>query len=561
MFILKENGLEFEFDSQIGVKNEDGFYESEINGAVPVPILLNTDRIILPIDEGVVLNADGDYENGEIGYDFNNLSYIFCSREGTLSMIVIERDKKYLMITLESGLYSRYSLKKENGLYTLSIYNQKPCKVFYKVFENIVTLCREYKLVKKIDAVTLKQKAAENPLVNNLFGGAIFWIWNDNYDEIMYSDYECNENPQTGEKLLEIAGELKSEGVDKALFSIFFEGDSKYVEDLYKKYGYISTQYDNYSDVLNPELLSVIPNNRVKNCDYTARRMKDYPDGISVDKNGNFLGAWQLKGFDGKMHSQNHLCPLVGMERMRDEVAETVKKYPYYKGRFIDCYGGKAAETCFSPKHPINSFEECLKIKKTAFNNLKKMGLIAGTEDGFEDLADELIYTEGLHSPVVFRNENAGRRHKNMYNETEERHIDKHMLDPKCRIPLWEMVYHENLLAFPYWGDSTDDSVKQIKKKVLFACLFGCQPLYSFSLSNYKTLKPFIISSYKRIAEVSKYTITEPITDYKILSEDYTLQQTVFGGRYSVTVNFSEKEQTAGGKIIPPEDLVFEILK
>ena len=148
-----------------------------------------------------------------------------------------------------------------------------------------------------------------------------------------------------------------------------------------------------------------------------------------------------------------------------------------------------------------------------------------------------------------------------MYNETEEKHIDKHMLDPKCRIPLWEMVYHENLLAFPYWGDSTDSSVKQIKKKVLFACLFGCQPLYSFSLSNYKKLKPFIISSYKRIAEVSKYTITEPITDYKILSEDYSLQQTVFGGRYSVTVNFSEKEQSADGKIIPPEDLFFEILK
>ncbi len=561
MFILKENGLEFAFDSPIGVKNEGGFYESEIDGAVPVPKLFSTDRIILPIDEGIVLNADGEYENGEIGYDFNNLSYKFCSREGTLSMIVIERGKKYLMIALESGLYSRYSLKKENGLYTLSMYNEKPCKVFYKVFENIVTLCREYKLVKKINAVTLKQKAAENPIVDNLFGGAIFWIWNDNYDEIMYSDYECDENPQTGEKLLQIAGELKSEGIDKALFSIFFEGDSKYVEGLYKQYGYISTQYDNYNDVLNPELLSVIPNNRVKNCDYTARRMKDYPDGLSVDKNGNHWGAWQLKGFDGKMYSQNHLCPLVAMERMRDEVSEIIKKYPYYKGRFIDVYGGSAAEKCFSPKHPINSFEECLTIKKTAFNNLKEMGLIAGTEDGFEDLADELIYTEGLHSPVCFRNSNAGRRHKNMYNETEEKHIDKHMLDPKCRIPLWEMVYHENLLAFPYWGDSTDGSVKQIKKKVLFACLFGCQPLYSFSLSNYKRLKPFIISSYKRIAEVSKYTITEPITDYKILSEDYSLQQTVFGGRYSVTVNFSEKERIADGKIIPPEDLFFEILK
>lgn len=560
MYILAEKGLEFEFDLPIGTKNKKDFYETEISGKVPIPQILSTDRIILPIDEGVVLNSDGEYENGEIGYDFNNLSYTFCSREGTLSMVVIERDKKYLMIALENGLHSKYSLKKKNGLYTLSVYNEKTCKVFYKVFENLVTLCNEYKNIKNINAVTLKQKVEENPFINNLFGGAIFWIWNDNYDEVMYSDYECTENPQTGDKLLEIAGELKKEGIDKALFSIFFETDSKYTERLYKEYGYISTQYDNYNDVLNPELLTVIPNNRVKNCDYTARRMKDYPDGLLTDKNGNYGEAWQLKGFDGKMYSQKHLCPLVGMKRMGDEVAEILKKYPYYKGRFVDVYGGTVAEKCFNPNHPINSYEECLRIKKDAFNSLKKMGLIAGTEDGFEDLVDELVYTEGLHSPVCFRNENAGRRHKNMYSEKEEQHINKHMLNPKCRVPLWEMVYHENLLAFPYWGDSTDDSIAQIKKKVLFACLFGCQPLYSFSVSNWKMLKPFIIQSYKRISEISKYTVTEPITDYKILSDDFMIQRSVFGERYSVTVNFSEKDRVIDGKTILSEDLLFEII-
>lgn len=62
--------------------------------------------------------------------------------------------------------------------------------------------------------------------------------------------------------------------------------------------------------------------------------------------------------------TEPHLCPLIVMERMRDEVSEIVEKYPYYKGRFIDVYGGSAAEKCFTPKHPINSFEECLKIKK-----------------------------------------------------------------------------------------------------------------------------------------------------------------------------------------------------
>lgn len=41
MFLLKENGLEFAFDFNIGVKNKDGFYESEINGASPLSLNRN----------------------------------------------------------------------------------------------------------------------------------------------------------------------------------------------------------------------------------------------------------------------------------------------------------------------------------------------------------------------------------------------------------------------------------------------------------------------------------------------------------------------------------------
>ena len=560
MFLLKHRSVVFEFENTIGSKREDGFYEAEIEGDVPVPKIVADDKLILPIDEGVVLKADGEYQSGERGIDMNDLCFRFCTRDGSLSMIVIERQGAFLMIAPETGLYAEYSVKKEHGIYRLAIRNGKPCKVYYRVFDSIIALCKAYKAIKNPRALTLREKAAKNPNINALFGGGIFWIWNDNYDEIMYSDSECYENPQTGDALLDIARELKAGGVDRALFSVFFDSDRKYLEPLVRECGYITTQYDNYNDVLNPALLGTVPSNRVRNCKYTERRLKDYPSGHSMNTDGSYQKAWALKGFDGNMYPQNLLCPKVAMERMTEEVAEIIKEYPYFHGRFIDVYGVRAHSQCHNPDHPVETLEECLQVKRTAFKNLENMGLIVGTEDGFEDLVDELVYTEGLHSPMCFRIQNSGRRHKNMYDKGEEAYAEKHMMDPRCRIPLWQMVYHENLLVFPYWGDSTDASVAQINRKVLFACLFGTQPLYSFSISNYEKLKPHILSAYQRISEVSRYTVTEPMTDYRVLSDDGLLQRSVFGERYSVTVNFSGEDRQANGKIIPREGMLFEIL-
>lgn len=559
MYILIHNGVEYSFDSSIGEKNDRGEYELEIEGVVPVPKIEKGDRLILPFDEGIVLDADGEYKNGEFGFNMNDLHFDFCTARGAMALLVLERKKSFLMIALESGLYSEYRAYKENGLYCLSMINHRPCKVYYKVFNDILSLCKEYKAIRNPNAVTLKRKASENPNINKLIGGGIFWVWNDNYDEFMYSDHYCEKSPQTGDDLINVAQDLKNEGIDKAMFSIFFGDDRKYSEPLSKEFGFLTTQYDNYNDVLNPELLSVVPNNRPRGCDYTGRRMKDFPKGLCMDREGNFIKAWALKGTDGELHSQHRLCPLVAEKRMAEEVAEIIREFPCFTGRFIDVYGGDSKDLCFHPDHPVTTFEECLRIKKKAFDNLTGMGLIAATEDGFEELVDNVVYTEGLHSPACFRIPNAGRRHKNIYNKTEEKHIEKQMLDPRCRIPLWQMIYHENMLVFPYWGDSTDMSVSQVNQKVLFACLFGCQPLYSFSVENYKILRPHIISSYKRISEVSRYTATEPITEYKVLSDDYMLQRTVFGDKYYVTVNFSDHERRVDGKTIPPENYVFEI--
>ena len=550
-FSLKKDSVEFIFNSPL--ETLDDFYIWENAGEVPCPEIKKGDRILLPVDEGMVLKADGDYFHPD--FDFQSFEFPFCRREATMNMIIIERDKKFLLIALSDGKNSSYKCQKINGLYSLSINNKKSVITYYKIFDNLISACKFYKSLKKAPA-TLLEKKNSLPEIEKLIGGAKFWIFDDNYDEVMYSKENTEVTAHVGDNLLKVAKELKEGGVDRALIGIFFEPDNKYSEPLYKDFSYISTQYDNYNDVLNEGILQFIPSNRIRNCDYTARRAKDYPDGIGVNENGEQKRAWGVFGFDGKEHFLYHLCAKVAKKRIAEEVPEIIKKYPYFKGRFLDCFG-TGLEECFNPLHPLTR-EESADIKRDAFKILFDMGLITGTEDGMEEVLDYLVYSEGMHSPDLFRNANSGRRQAHIFNDYEKTNTEKYMLNPSLRVPLWQMVYHECLIPFSYWGDSTDACIEQIDKKILFACLFGCPPLYSFKVGNFEKLKEAILYSYKKITPIHSKIATLPMTDYEVLSEDYMLQTSVFGEKYRVVANFSNEDREYNGKTIGALDLLFE---
>ena len=537
-FTMKNENAEFEFITDCAFKRIGCEFSAEASGEVPVPEIVSGDRLILPVDEGIAVNVEDEYESGE--FDCNSIGGYFCTgHNGSIGMVLIERNKAFLAVCPENLVDTEYKAEKKDGLYRLSVICHKPCDVTYRVFSSLTEACKWYRKRYNPDCLTLSDKIKNNHEIEKLAGGAVFWIWNDNYNDIMYADREVSESPASGGAVLDIAEDLHENDVDKALFGLFFDEDSHLSEPLYKKYGYLSTQYDNYNDVLNPDLLDKIPNNRVKNCGYTHRRMKDYPGGVVVNKDGGLAPAWALKGFDGKMYPQNTLCPICAKNAMENEIPKILNEYPYYKGRFIDVFGGGMCE-CFSKEHPLTR-EDSIKVKNEAFEALEKMGLIPGTEDGFDRIIDHLAYTEGLHSPVYFRNKDSGRNHANIYSSEQAEHIKKHMINPRCRVPLWHLIYHECLFAFPYWGDSTAMSKELIRDKVLFAVLYGCPPLYSFESGNYRLLRNEILESYREITEVHKKTALLPMTDFSVVSDDYAVQRSVFGGRYEITVNFSSE--------------------
>ncbi len=557
-FSLFEGEVSFDFISDLSPKEKDAVFTLTVCGEIPVPLICAGDRLILPVDEGIAIEADKEYEKGEL--DISNIGGTFYSREGTLAMLLVEREGKFLMIALDDATHASYRAVRTQGLYALSLTTEKETTVFYGIFDTLPEAAAYYRRHLAKASVTLTEKIEKNPEILKLAHGAVFWVWQDNYDEVMYADRDTDADPSVGGAIFDIADALRAGGVDNALFGIFFNEDSQSVEALYRKYGYIATQYDNYNDVLDPSMLSLIPNNRARRCDYTRRRMKDYPDGVQIRADGSRKPAWALRGFDGEMHPQNTLCPVVAAERIKTEIPQIIARYPYYKGRFIDVYGGCGLSECYSKTHPATK-EEIVEIKKDAFAALGEMGLIAGTEDGCDGIADSLVYAEGLHSPVYFRNNDSGRKHAHRYTAERAAHIRKYMLDPASRVPLFELVYHDCLLALPYWGDSSASDPSLLKRKILFACLYGCVPLYSFFVKDFEELRTDILESYHRIRSVLQEIAALPMTDFASLTENSTVQRSVFGGRYEIVANFSSLTYRYNGMSIAPEDFYFGEIK
>jgi hypothetical protein len=120
------------------------------------------------------------------------------------------------------------------------------------------------------------------------------------------------------------------------------------------------------------------------------------------------------------------------------------------------------------------------------------------------------------------------------------------------------MVYHDCLISLPYWGDSLAATPEFTLRKIQFACLYGCPPLFSFTVGNFPALKETIIDAYKKVTAIHEKIATLPMTDFEIITEDYGLQRSVFGDKYEVIVNFTDKNYIYNGETILPNAILFK---
>ena len=164
-----------------------------------------------------------------------------------------------------------------------------------------------------------------------------------------------------------------------------------------------------------------------------------------------------------------------------------------------------------------------------------------GTEVGCEDAAAGFDYDEGMLSPVLARQYDAGRRMTHIYEgDAIEPKIYEIMLNPKYRVPLWELVYHGCVQSYWYWGDSTNCMPELMRLRDKFCKLWGLPAIYSFRVSDWERLRPMITESYQRTTPSSRRLGSAEMTGFEWLDGEGLIQRTTFSDGTVITVDFSE---------------------
>ena len=410
---------------------------------------------------------------------------------------------------------------------------------------SVTEICRAYRKIaeEKGLRVTLKEKSKTVPALNRLAGAADVWVWNDDAMDLLYSEGTPYSVPSREQyrRRVEVAKDMKESGMDRVLWSIFNENFDRETIDEVKALGYLTTVYDIYTDVIPKPIFHLIPEARQRRCE---ARVGFWPDGIILGRDGRHFKGWALKCTDGEFRDQDRLCEATVHKLANNIISKRHAEYGI-EGTFFDVTGVSPIE-CYNTLHPMTR-RQSWECKRRLLSVASKLGEVCGTEIGCEDVVPALHYNEGMMSPTIYRPDDSGRRMTHLYyGDDVKETIPKYMLNYRVRVPLFELVYHDCVQSHWYWGDNQNCCPEYIKVRDNYCMLYGVPPIYSFAVKDWDALKEDILASYNRTVPLATELFYESMVSFNYLTEDMSVQQTVFSNGTIVTVNFGDKEYNDG---------------
>lgn len=368
--------------------------------------------------------------------------------------------------------------------------------------------------------VTLREKAKRNPKLHRLFGAADVWgVWGVDYAQFV------REARMLGVEKLILHGTAQREAMQKAVDA-----------------GYLTSEYDNYTDILPVDSEQKIDSNHDL-----------LPDSAVLKADGERMTAWRT--MEGLQYMKR--CPALWLRAAQKVIPAALKNHPFL-ARFIDVTTAEGLYECYDPKHPLTRTE-----KRECGQNLlayvRSLGLVVGGEHGIWWGVPYQDYIEGMMSSYQF-SWPAG--HLIRPQSKEQRFTDPwgNQLPPwseyekwgighSYRIPLWELVFHDCVVSTWYWGDSSDwllQAAPEITdRKDLFNILYGTIPLMWLDMQGaWNTDRQRFVRTYRLTSKLHEAVATQEMLSHEFLTPDRAVQRTRFADGTVCVVNFGEQPYT-----------------
>jgi len=368
---------------------------------------------------------------------------------------------------------------------------------------------------------SLQEKRAENPNVDLLIGAPDVWT--------------------SGIDPVETAKALHEAGVERLLFCFLgsaVQNRSRAAEvNAIEALGFLVTRYDSYRTaypVGKPE---------------QAPRHFDTPDRIAKRPDGTLRSGWLIKRKDAQWPGYE-VCSVEQLKEAAQNIPQDLA-ITKYQGRFIDTTTAAALMECYDEKHPLARSDD--KQNKTCLLEFvsKDCGLIAGSETGQDWAAPVVHYFEGMMSLCPYRVPDSGRDMFQYKEPTPD--LLNFQVGPRYRAPLWELVYHDSVVAVWYWGDGSNKQPELWDRRDLWNILYGTPPLWMIDNEKWPKEKDRCVKSYNDVCPAVRKTAYQEMLKHEFVTEDHTVQRTTFSSGVRTTVNFGEKPfKTESGKLVPP---------
>jgi len=375
-----------------------------------------------------------------------------------------------------------------------------------------VAMCKRYRAYAQKTGLlkTLEAKRRDNPNVDLLVGAVNVWCWD-------------REAPA-------IVRELQAAGIQQILWSNAQSPEN--VRTLNEMKSVLTSRYDIYQDVMNPENFKLL---RGVHGDWPTEA---WPKDIAIGANGQWTRGWQVRAKDGTMIPCGVVCDQQALPYAEKRIPEDLKTRPY-RCRFIDTTTASPWHECYSPDHPMTRTESRRHKMELLGYVSEKMKLVCGCETGHDAAVPYVHYFEGMLSLGPYRVPDSGRDMMRIWDEVPER-VAKFQLGHAYRLPLWELVYHDCVVAQWYWGDYNNKLPALWDKRDLFNALYGTPPMFMFNRQIWESNRDRFVASYKATCPIARATGYAEMTDHRFLAPDRSVQQTTFSNGITVTANFGD---------------------
>lgn len=306
--------------------------------------------------------------------------------------------------------------------------------------------------------------------------------------------------------------------------------------------GYLIGSYDSYHSIHEPGKEQWI----------TARFADTslYEQATVSGKNGE-----KKKGFQGVGRKLNPVLSLPAVkERMRDIMSNGLP----FNSWFIDCDATGEIYDDYTPGH-ITTQQQDMKARLERMAYIRDgFRLVVGSEGGQDLAAPVIAFAHGIELQSFSWMDQDMKANKDSeyyigkyYNPNGgvAEHFSKRIpikdryqtlfLDPRYEVPLYKLVYNDSVVTSYHWDWSTFKIQDMTQRRMVREVLYNVPPLYHLDGEVWEEYQEDMASHTAVWSAFSREAVRREMTDFAYLSDDGSVQMTVYGKDLRAVANYT----------------------